>query len=1030
MKECTKCQQCYDDECAFCPVDEKPLITSLTGNVVIGGRYILERRLGKGGMGIVYKAKHKFLKSAYAVKVILPDLVEQNNSLLVRFNQEAVLAASIDHPNVIRVTDFGVEDEMMPYLVMEYLNGDPLSFFLEPDKPLSTGRALEFFKPIALGVAEAHRKGIVHRDLKPQNIIVQKGLPLWKAIKVLDFGLAKIKSAESLGSLIQAQTMSFLGSPHYMSPEQWENQPIDHRADIYALGIILFQMLAGKLPFEGDTIPSVMYRHLMMPPPSFASLGLQVPPEVEAVVQRVLEKVPGDRPNSVEEMFRDLEKAAAQSGLESNSHQTLNFRPADTDAVTIIEDHTDQLSESLRDRLYTYFDSAEKPEGLADTQLAQEFLEAQERVEKAKIKANEADQLVQELAEAQRYAEEAQAKALEAKKRVEEDVRQRIQTEMEQKLAAEQEARQKAEAEALRLGQEAEARKEAEERANQLAQAALEAQNLAEQERQKRVQEARQRELEEGVRRQAEIAASRLAEQVAEAKQKYEEAQREAAREAEQRRLAEMKRQKIESELQAIAQNETERRKLIEAEAQEQIQEQASRFEREARLAEQRVEEASRLAEIEAQKRAEAEAARLRAEEEARRLAIEIAEAQKRFEEYKMHVTADASASSLDESNFPPCNLASGGEEMSSHSIGGNAQNQQSDLSPTILPSQAGNQSGFVSISAETNPPVSTMTSEIHPVSSNENIGQLLTVGSTPKRKSRLLLTAAALFGSFFVLLVGGLSIYFLVLPKTDIASSVNDSDATSEQKNANEITPSAVSRIDSKMVLINGGSFMMGRSDIPDKNDGDWGTQYPAHSVSVNPFYLDKTEVSNEEYAEFVAATGHPIPAGWSDGKPLAGQEKLPVTNVSLTDANAFAEWISKREGKTCRIPTEAEWEYAARNGSQQTSFPWGNDWREGAANVATEKVTEIGANADETGNGIKDLLGNVLEWTSSRFALYPKHGGLVKVSKDSFVVRGGSFYKDQESLEYSVWLTTRRQAVKEGIRSQYLGFRLACTP
>ncbi len=156
MKECAKCRRCYDDSHVVCPIDDKPLIVSITCNVLISGRYLLEERLGKGGMGIVFKAKHKFLKSSHAIKLILPSLVEDDDALLVRFKQEAILAASIDHPNVIRVTDFGVEDETMPYLVMEYVDGSPLSSYLVKDERLTPERAFELFQPIALGVAEAH----------------------------------------------------------------------------------------------------------------------------------------------------------------------------------------------------------------------------------------------------------------------------------------------------------------------------------------------------------------------------------------------------------------------------------------------------------------------------------------------------------------------------------------------------------------------------------------------------------------------------------------------------------------------------------------------------------------------------------------------------------------------------------------------------------------------------------------------------------------------------------------------------------
>ena len=186
MKECIQCHRCFDDSYNSCPHDSKPLIISQISNLVISGRYILEKRLGKGGMGIVYKANHKFLKSAHAVKVILPDLVQQDESILIRFRQEAVLAASIDHPNVIRVTDFGVENERMPYLVMEFVDGNSLGSFLKPNEPLSLKNAYELFHPLALGVAEAHRRGITHRDLKPENILLKS--PDKSGIKIIDFG--------------------------------------------------------------------------------------------------------------------------------------------------------------------------------------------------------------------------------------------------------------------------------------------------------------------------------------------------------------------------------------------------------------------------------------------------------------------------------------------------------------------------------------------------------------------------------------------------------------------------------------------------------------------------------------------------------------------------------------------------------------------------------------------------------------------------------------------------------------------------
>ncbi|MCY7377640.1 MAG: formylglycine-generating enzyme family protein [Pyrinomonadaceae bacterium] len=230
-------------------------------------------------------------------------------------------------------------------------------------------------------------------------------------------------------------------------------------------------------------------------------------------------------------------------------------------------------------------------------------------------------------------------------------------------------------------------------------------------------------------------------------------------------------------------------------------------------------------------------------------------------------------------------------------------------------------------------------------------------------------------------------------------------------------------------MTLVAGGSFQMGRSDVP-KDDFDYGNQYPAHPVSVGSFYLDKTEVNNEEYAEFVRSTNRSAPSNWKDNKPPAGEENFPVSFVALSDANAFAEWVAKREKKPCRLPTEEEWEFAARNGSRQTTFPWGEDWKPDLANVASNKVAEVGKYPEETLTGnFKDMLGNVLEWTSTKSNLYDGHPGKMPDSKEVlFVVRGSSFGESQNKLKNAQWMITRRREVSAEEKNGYLGFRLVC--
>src|SRR5437588_5192050 len=189
MKECPTCRTCFPDDVIYCPDDAGETKTSIAGEPILDGRYQLEKRLGQGGMGVVYKARHIFLKTPHAIKIILPDLVGNDPNLVTRFRQEALAAAAIRHPNIIAVTDFGVVRGTMPFLVMEFLNGQSLHEIMAREGAMPTVRAFELICPIAAGVGAAHRQNIVHRDLKPLNIMIQQNLPINEGLKILDFGL-------------------------------------------------------------------------------------------------------------------------------------------------------------------------------------------------------------------------------------------------------------------------------------------------------------------------------------------------------------------------------------------------------------------------------------------------------------------------------------------------------------------------------------------------------------------------------------------------------------------------------------------------------------------------------------------------------------------------------------------------------------------------------------------------------------------------------------------------------------------------
>ena len=320
MKECQLCKTCFADSVATCPKDGMPTVHTIAGEPVLEGKYQIEYRLGQGGMGVVYKARHAYLKTQLAIKVILPDLVGNDPQLVTRFRQEALAAAAIRHQNVVSVTDYGVIDGSVPFLVMEYVEGESLHDLLAREKLLSPEKAFELISAVCAGVGAAHHQGIVHRDLKPLNIMICSDKPnLAQAVKILDFGLAKIKSGELLGSFIQAKTTGLMGSPYYMAPEQWADEEPDSRSDIYSLGVMLFQMLAGDVPFKGSSIPAIMKKHISDPAPSFADVGIDVSPQLEQAVMHTLQKDKTRRTASVEQFVEELRQAVYPGSISIHS---------------------------------------------------------------------------------------------------------------------------------------------------------------------------------------------------------------------------------------------------------------------------------------------------------------------------------------------------------------------------------------------------------------------------------------------------------------------------------------------------------------------------------------------------------------------------------------------------------------------------------------------------------------------------------------------------------------------------------------
>jgi serine/threonine-protein kinase len=769
MRECKECKRCYDDAVRICPEDGQATFHSIGGASLLEGKYQLESRLGQGGMGVVYRARHTYLKTAHAIKVILPDLVGNDPQLVTRFRQEALAAAAIRHHNVVSVTDYGVVEDKFPFLVMEFVQGESLHDLLAREKRLAPEHAVELMSAICAGVAAAHRQKIVHRDLKPLNIMILQNRPIAEAVKILDFGLAKIKSGELLGSFIQAQTTGLMGSPYYMAPEQWADEEPDAQADVYSLGVMLFQMIAGDVPFKGSSIPAIMKKHLYDPPPAFADMGAQVSPQIEAAVRRSLEKDRAKRTPDVETLVSELRDAVGMAS-QSVIHTT------DMSAVLPVS-QLQVVTEPPRSSVY--LNNTSVGETRDDGSLLLEGIQS----------------------------------------------------------------------------------------GNHLL----------------RVTHDGFEDWQSGV-------------------------------------TCDGKPQQVVARLKPRAAG----------------------------------------------------------------LADETVISQPRIEQpmdTPIHVQIPPTQPTQ---QIPPGEAVSTQTQMPEFEYA-------TKLSQPIVPVKKGISPLWIALAG---------------------------------------VAGLVLLGIF------GIAAYLMVFRNSgqfaNANSSANRPLTNTVTNTASNSAANTVSASDSsaKMALIAGGKFKMGRNDgRPEER--------PAHEVEVKSFFMDKTEVTNAEYYEFVKATNHRAPVNWYNGAPVNGKESQPVAFVSLTDTLEFAKWRSKRDGVEYRLPTEAEWEYAARNGAKQTLYPWGNKPDEGMATVGTTEPMTVAHNHSEAGApgagqkkgdndaGVHDLIGNVWEWTSSELAVYPGSNMDIKRGKTKdYIVRGGGF-SSQLTGDKAV-TATFRQWVETERREVFLGFRL----
>ncbi|HEX3765548.1 MAG TPA: serine/threonine-protein kinase [Kofleriaceae bacterium] len=265
--------------------------------------------IGRGGMGTVYMAEHELLRRPAAIKVLVPEL-SRDQDVVSRLFNEARAATAIRHPGIVEIYDVGWTAEGDGYIVMELLEGESLAVRLAR-APLPWRSALAVVRQIAGALAAAHAAGIVHRDLKPDNVFVTPDpeVPGGERIKLLDFGIAKLSSSENL-----TRIGAIVGTPAYMAPEQCRGVAIDHRADLYALGCVLFALCTGRPPFAGEGAGDMIVAHIQAPPPALVELGVEAPRAIERLLQRLLAKAPAERTQSAAELIGDIDAITAEHG--------------------------------------------------------------------------------------------------------------------------------------------------------------------------------------------------------------------------------------------------------------------------------------------------------------------------------------------------------------------------------------------------------------------------------------------------------------------------------------------------------------------------------------------------------------------------------------------------------------------------------------------------------------------------------------------------------------------------------------------